>query len=135
MKLTYEDCVELKDVGFPQGNERFINKDNDIVDIENWSEEYTYFPILEELIEACGDSIKEINLEEDTKVAVGWNGKKILYGKGKFTEQAVKNLYVALNKKDCCMTCREGSNHTEITCETCPCHRIALNKKQHDKTL
>lgn len=93
-KLTYEDCLELKDAGFPQNKYREGTKGAGPVYFE-------YYPTLSELIEECG----ALSLFVLMKDHLGWSagcGNDLLNGtkaSGSSPEQAVKNLYIALNKK------------------------------------
>lgn len=116
--LTYQDCLELKEAGFPQGGKGHYSV------IEHYSSgelvetkvEY-YLPDLSELIEAIGENfcmfgpgvslereyptqMGDLNLSKELK---GWSAGvtpegKSVFGEGSTPEQAVKNLYCALKR-------------------------------------
>jgi hypothetical protein len=89
--LSYEKCKELKEAGYRvpgmRPGPRF------------WSGDGVHEPTLEELIEACGDDM--LNLDQDN----GWgclvwcatNYEE--YGDGDTPAEAVANLWLALNAK------------------------------------
>lgn len=130
--LTYEECIELKEAGFPQGNAEWY-----WATTWNIGDPFTYHknagslqldnkttvakPTLESLIDACGEDFESIERFEQ-----GIDGKGLISFIAKMTDdawdrvkgltecgvkeccgqewgdspiQAVKNLYVALNKK------------------------------------
>lgn len=106
--LTYEDCKELKDAGFPQ---KTLNKSiscpeygNDRWKIEpNYCGHFLHEPSLSGLIEACGEEF--LGLAHATDVGDGkrWSAFNIDFPigvlEGISPEQAVKNLWIILNKK------------------------------------
>ena len=127
-KLTYKDCVELKEAGFIQVGEEYIEecdcpfsgneKPYDVGEGNDWMKIYKihteehliYCPTLSELIDAC-ENITELKKTAPERgsmkarwIAVGWpyqmdNMTEELKEKGKTPEQAVKNLWIALSKK------------------------------------
>ena len=109
--LSYEDAKELKDAGFPQGLRsdtlHYFESDGDIVLSrfvdEEFQPDYEYVnsPILDELIEACGE---EFVLEKNDGYWIAGeyidhDGEIHRQFEGNTPEQAVKNLWIALNKK------------------------------------
>ena len=95
--MNYELAKELKDAGFPQsepnGFPGILNPDGDTT---------VYYPTLEELIEACGDS--SISLAKwGKKWQAGYHDKwgecNGPEGSGETPEEAVANLWLAINKK------------------------------------
>lgn len=108
--LNYKDCKELKDAGLPQNVECPHHA------AERCSCYKKYEPTLEELIEACGDEFgslqfckgNEFNKMSDHYIAYPTPErlKKIIAETqcklritGNSPIQAVKGLYLALNKK------------------------------------
>lgn len=99
--MNYELAKQLKDVGFP-----FKPGDNQIdpeAYIMDDGESY-FYPTLSELIEACGDGIDrlwKVDLSYDDGkskwCATGTND--FLDGLVTTPEEAVANLWIALNKK------------------------------------
>lgn len=109
MKLTYEDCKELKDAGYEQKSPRYY-EDGRLFDeaglshpsipIEVYREEIAktvYFPSLSELIEACGEE-SVITLTIGKAISTALHGATGLVSEGSSPEQAVKNLWIAINK-------------------------------------
>lgn len=102
MSLTYQDCQELKDAGFPQE----LNGDYVLVNGTKregfYDKEFAgvYCPTLEELIEECGerfvDLINSTKYESDVKWQANGENTDTQFGSSPI--QAVKNLYCALNK-------------------------------------
>ena len=99
-KLTYEQCKELKDAGFPQeenGNRFYCNKELCGRNYDDCDQEVVRIPTLEELIEELGE-----NLSEMKQYVLGqWSAHspKNDVGVGASLITAVYNLYLALNKK------------------------------------
>jgi len=104
-KLSYKDAKELKDAGFPQGEPnswsvQFADRPKQEIKGNPFEE---YIPTLSELIEACGDDFSHLKKLETSWIAVthsafdenGNNFEEF----GKTPEQAVKNLWIKLNKK------------------------------------
>ena len=138
MKLTYEDCKELKDAGFPQdptfqpegmrpaymqiiwndGWEQVVTTRPDLEKGKFWRvrDEAVYtldelkaeslvakVPSLSELIEECGEEFDFMDRpwNEDGKSRRFRAVKRYgtwTEGNGSSPEQAVKNLWIALNK-------------------------------------
>lgn len=119
MKLTYEDCKELKDVGFPQNFPIGCN-----FYWQDTKEEETYNPVncnqitpdgavliptLSELIEACATmcfkdkkAFRVFELRGEGKWVASlqdYTDHTYIWYESKSPEQAVKNLYIELNKK------------------------------------
>lgn len=94
--MNYELAKQLKDAGFPQRQRKGTFP---------WKltkKEDCYVPTLSELIEACGDDLEEIKqMKESDLVSYKWeaytNGYYVV---GSTPEEAVANLWIALNKKD-----------------------------------
>lgn len=117
--IKYELAKQLKDAGFPQGNnmtlDRYMKSDGDIADVvylmgEHFAEEKTtvYIPTLSELIEACGDDFLKVEkMTSDSWWATCTNKfnerNKNIRGSGsmigKTPEEAAANLWLVLNKK------------------------------------
>ena len=92
MSLTYQDCLELKEAGFPQKMRNLVYKDEMTLP-------GLYSPTLEELIAECGDGLTMLENWGDSWSA--YEERIDLIGKearGKTPIQAVKNLYIALKK-------------------------------------
>ena len=103
MKLSYQDCKELKDAGFPQKRVGMYLYDKEgnlihLVSDRDWSEldSDIKIPTLSELIEACGVVFHRLVNQGATWEAYSSPDSKI--GVGDSPEQAVKNLWIALNK-------------------------------------
>lgn len=113
MNLTYADCKELKDAGFPQGDEL---SSEDFLDLRGTPATYEEFkkgdskigkiknPTLSELIEACDGKLAHLG----DKAGIDnqkWRAWSFIVDdishdvSGKTPEQAVKQLWLALNKK------------------------------------
>ena len=117
-KLTYTQCKELKDAGFPQeenGNSFYCNEELCGRNYDDCDQEFVIIPTLESLIEECGGKLHILshdvhNLEkEDEKWFAGDddcgdNCPKLrdmfgVHGVGKTPIEAVSRLWLALNKK------------------------------------
>lgn len=107
--MNYEIAKELKEAGFPQVIWRGQNYDDErkvAVIAENFMEneaigEKVYIPALSELIEACGEQV--FDLVRRKTVAGNWYWEaetEVAYGEGSTPEEAVANLWLALNKND-----------------------------------
>ena len=128
-KLTYEDCKELKDAGFPQGidigdkfyslighprmgipiqqaeNTSFIKHTKEMNNLS----QCVKIPTLSELIEACGKPNRKGNpyfrsihqLTQKKWIAYGWlkDNEDKIFAQGTTPEEAVANLWLELNKK------------------------------------
>lgn len=120
--MNYELAKKLKDAGFPQlGHNSYAP--------ENWKllsdgsgrgmpidhKQGAYFPTLSELIKECGDEFIELSKTEHgweasaasddrefnhDKYEHGWYAKQWWHGDGKTSEEAVANLWIALNGKN-----------------------------------
>ena len=118
--LTYQDCVELKEHGFPQEipvggtyweglnaggggpHESIFTGDEEEISMSVG--EITYSPTLEELIEACSKDLSMVCNRLTHWVAIGsFQDKNTnivhVHETGSSPSQAVKNLYCALNPK------------------------------------
>lgn len=97
--MTYELAKQLKDAGFPIPDcpAWIINGDGPMGAVI-WKDKY--IPTLSELIEACGDEwIKVYNLENNH---AHWVADRVFphtHGHGSTPEEAVSNLWLALNRK------------------------------------
>jgi hypothetical protein len=106
-EMKYELAKQLKDMGFPQNPVGRQGQLNAAQFMENEKIELCYFPTLSELIEACGDGFK--NLDRDTTTEeLFWLCNNYFekegevstsMTEGKTPEEAVANLWLALNKK------------------------------------
>lgn len=116
--INYELAKKLKDAGFPQGLEhQFVKSKNDTewyiwnrTDISEFETPNTIVsgiscPTLSELIEACGEEFLSLDSPRVDGIgewcAVGTLGENQLYreANGQTPEEAVANLWLALNKK------------------------------------
>ncbi len=110
--MNYELAKKLKDTGFPQKQGRMlidprkpIIHNNEIIgteSVEMWANRNAIAPTLFELIEACGYGFRSLSFHSDGRWLV--KGGKAAFGKwklfnGKTAEEAVANLWLALNKK------------------------------------
>jgi len=105
--MNYKLAKQLKDAGFPQKANKnsgiYLDRNTVVKPIMKPSDlmpkEYTVIPILEELIDACGDEFfKLINLNGEE----GWHAEAHNFkgGKiGKTKKEAVAKLWLKLNKK------------------------------------
>lgn len=100
--MNHETALKLKEHGFPQ---RGRNQDGYDFS-ENGGD--VYIPLLEELIDACGDKFTGFVNNEGTWVAgklQGWDDGSVfvndekMEGKGSTPTEAVANLWLALNPK------------------------------------
>ena len=57
--MNYELAKQLKDASFPQGD-NYMTLDGSFVHIDN-APSSVHIPTLEELIDACGDTFKQLN--------------------------------------------------------------------------
>lgn len=115
-KLTHQDCIDLKEAGFPFKEKYSCNSCGFIrTNRSNWCDvgcgrdnpgmtKIGDKPLLEELIEKCRNKINPFVLEEnlippsnDKKWHAALTG--FIGAFGAFDIQAVKNLYIALNKR------------------------------------
>lgn len=103
--LDYKICKELKDAGLPQdrsGN-YYDEKGNEC--IGTIGKEGSYIPILEELIDACGDRLdgirKTYKLNENKFKITGWEAWSFTDIKcyGKTAKIAVAKLVLKLKVK------------------------------------
>lgn len=110
--MNYELAKQLKDAGFPQERKQGWNiTDIDEILRSESSTETAYAPTLSELIEACGDDLFRL---EFTKLVFESPPEKItryweavyyddendrVYVRGISPEEAVANLWLAINKK------------------------------------
>ena len=111
-KLTYEQCKELKDAGFPQeenGNSFYCNEELCGRNYDDCDQEFVIIPTLESLIEECGEEVMINNMKgylDSREVKELWMAEKY-YGiekpqeitEGKSPIEAVLNLYLSLHKK------------------------------------
>lgn len=108
MSLTYEKCKELRDNGFPQeGNDYWVSEarfsvaslHRNVPPIHRKMDvmyDYILSPTLEELIEACGETV----FFDLIKCKDGWLATDHYQrGEGSSHLEAVANLWIALNKK------------------------------------
>lgn len=106
--ISYELAKKLKETGFPQKGRILINKNNEVFD---WMELKIGIicPTLSELIEACGIEFASLNYLSAPRW-LAFRKSSILAGRnvpalgmegfeGQSPEEAVANLWLALNKK------------------------------------
>ena len=115
--MTYETAKKLKEAGFPQEDPRrtpvtITNETlHEFLMRARWD---CYLPTLSELIEACGDNMIALQKGEQLTADVksGWEAvsrwidyyppeidERFPFGKGETQEEAVANLWLALNEK------------------------------------
>ena len=112
--LSYKDVKELKDAGFPQGKSHFhyewwpaqdswnLSCENDDQRMVN---DCIFCPTLSELINACGEgftSLERCDRRDCIKthwIAVGFKKDRMVVADMETPEEAVKNLWLKLNKK------------------------------------
>lgn len=93
--MTYELAKKLKDAGFPQEDFKVHSAEHPAVKKGSILEGQSGTPTLSELIEACG-----------APFALTWKGVEWLAlglgadGQGSTPEEAVANLWLALNQKE-----------------------------------
>jgi hypothetical protein len=111
--MNYELARELKDAGFPQGTTTDANRYNHLDSKGNpcapFYPDAVYVPTLTELIEACGDGFETLSRDTTTEkmcwIANNYHDadspeEKVLgWYEGSTPEEAVANLWLALNKK------------------------------------
>lgn len=102
MTLTYNDCKELKEAGFP-----YPDNWEDLMTLDDLSGRgKMYRPSLEHLIEACGDRFRSLTNWGRVGELGGWNAisesidEKFISVYSDSPIQAVKNLYCALKTKN-----------------------------------
>lgn len=100
--MNYQDALELKNAGFPQTGELkcehgFTTHGH----CECQPEDYVYTPGLSELIDVCDHfhSLDRTNIGWISSGCVKGNIEDIKCVSGSTPEKAVKNLWIALNKK------------------------------------
>jgi hypothetical protein len=101
--MTYELVKQLKDAGFPQEGEGEYIRENGAITELNYP--VLYYPTLSELIAACEDGFVQLRLDEDMFPKWFADGRILLddgyalrNGNGEEPEEAVANLYIALNE-------------------------------------
>jgi hypothetical protein len=88
--LSYQTAVKLKEAGFPQ--------DYTNAPIGEPVSDYVYSPTLEELIEACGDELYDLQMKSPNYwIATGNQDGEWKEGFGSTPSEAVANLWLALN--------------------------------------
>lgn len=101
--ITYELALKLKEEGFPQGMDNFVDPDNTICTVDYTCKESIYCPTLSNLIKACGDKFYElVKCVSGPKVTFSWFAISItlkVFGTGLSPEEAIANLWLELNKK------------------------------------
>lgn len=98
-KLSYKDCLQLKEAGFPQVR-HFDPKDYLPEPLEDGSydlDDFIAIPTLSELIDGCGDGLHVIARSNGLDGKVRWICNN---GLGDTPEKAVKELYIQLHGKD-----------------------------------
>jgi len=103
--MTYELAKKLRDAGYSQEDPRrepvTITNEN-VIEFLFKAKGDCYTPTLSELIEACGDVFYDL---QQKPIKAGWEATAFLsytthaQGKGDTPEEAVANLWLALNKK------------------------------------
>lgn len=115
--MTYELCKKLKEAGFPQKGKIICKHGLSPNDVHgHLTPEYAakepdfvctaltaIAPTLDELIDACGDNHFELERDwfnnKDKWRAITWWDGNVMSGFGSISEEAVANLWLALNKK------------------------------------
>jgi len=99
--MNYELAKKLKDAGFPQIEH--YDETDDLLQF-HINNEFISIPTLSELIDACGDGFRFLIHEKDPRSLKEWrcNNDKSEWKEdgfwGKTPEEAVANLWLALNK-------------------------------------
>ena len=108
-ELNYKEGKELRDNKYPQGGKGFGLFPDDLTefpyrgDEPNVHKDVVYIPTLSELIEAVGEEFNRLERDVDSDTSVVYfvaYAHELLRGSvGKTPSQAVKNLWISLNKK------------------------------------
>lgn len=95
--MNYELAKKLKDAGFPQYSIECLFDPK----LKEWgASDMACSPTLSELIEACGDQFYELCKTDYDWIANCYSDKnRVVYERGDSPEEAVANLWLALNKK------------------------------------
>ena len=102
--MKYELALALKNAGFPQREIDYTDftlcqHNNGQLHERNASCEIVLIPTLSELIEACGENIKNIEFLHDMNLFIAYSMESLdKKGKGITTQEAVANLWLELNK-------------------------------------
>ncbi len=104
MNQDYVLFKKLKDAGFPQKGKGTLIPSPDCLGGKTCKNCFVYIPILEELVEACGEHIAWLHQSDPKKktwAAQDWiyDDDKGHFGSGATPSAAVANLWLALNKK------------------------------------
>ena len=97
--MKYELVKKLRDAGFPYDWQDFDNHFPDLL-VVNW-DIYSkfYSPTLSEIIEACGENIKNIDFVHGMNLFIAYSMESLdKKGEGITTEEAIANLWLELNK-------------------------------------
>lgn len=94
--MNYDLALKLKNAGFPQGEIGSWICCVEGLHVGRESEDDIYVPTLSELIEACGDSFYSLHIVSTTKG--NWEARATSdeIGTGFTPEEAVANLWLAL---------------------------------------
>jgi hypothetical protein len=94
--ISYELAQELKDAGFPQGAHKLSCYDNGCYEALG----NACVPTLEELIEACGESLLVLEREADRWIGRGLAGDTSDYrrAEGSTAAEAIARLWLALHE-------------------------------------
>ena len=108
-ELTYSECVQLRDAGFPQYDTYFVYAEGDLIPrkdliIVTKQSDIVACPSLEELIGICGEDFDMLTrysrVSEDlTKKEVVWEAHGITQLEGSHPKQAVAKLFLSLHTK------------------------------------
>jgi len=93
--MNYELAKQLKDAGFP----RDIKNGFLFPYASDDTREKLYFPTLSELVEACGKEFGHLNLSDAPLPWLTFDRTEVIYRAGATMEEAVANLWLALNNK------------------------------------
>lgn len=108
--MNYELAKQLKDAGFPQKGSGICQKHEQVYSMHlisdpdyHYCDDFAYIPTLEELIEACLEGGKCIQLNMDAKGCGAWMGNnhfKEHYEEGSTPTEAVAKLWLSLKNNE-----------------------------------
>lgn len=109
MSLTYQDCIELKEAGFPQGKSIWLYSSDELYQVRMYKGQFfgneLDAPTLEELISAIGRDFDMVRKVYDGSGELKYwmaecTNRTGICCEGFSSIQAVARLYIALHKND-----------------------------------
>lgn len=103
--MNYELAKKLKEAGFPQRSKQFPipsdtrEYDDGTIEFPTGTPEPVHLPTLSELIEACGEGFYSLIRSPREGLWCAYQVFERLTGLYKTPEEAVANLWLALNKE------------------------------------